>query len=180
MKLTGRSFRTRWWHTFGICSTRKCFHVVDLARLTLGFVLSFRSVHTLPAMRRSRRAPCCGQVWGLQKVAAKTTEVFRWRDCTSPLPSNVSVHIYLCCHHVDLLEATHSQGPLPCQELVRSLLQCTKVIWHAPSIVNGMQYQYECSRRISYFFGLDFIFLSFYGSELNSSQKSHGITSSYF
>ena len=140
---------------------RKWFHVPDLARLMPGFVFSFWSLHTSLVMRRNRRAHCCGQVWWLQVVAAKTTKVFRWRDHTSPFTSKVSVHVYLCCCHVDLL-AAHSHGPLPFQELVRSVLQCAKVIWHAPSVVNGMKYQYECSRMTSYLFGLDFIFLSFY------------------
>lgn len=41
--------------------------------------------------------------------------------------------------------------------------------------MNGLKYQHEYSRMIIYLFDLDFVSLSFYGSEFNSLQKAHNI-----
>ena len=87
-----------------------------LTWLIPGFVLMFWSAYTLPAVRRPKRSICTKQIWWLRIVVDKATEVFSWRDCTSPFTWKLSIQVHLSCRHLDLLEVAHSCGPLPFQE----------------------------------------------------------------
>lgn len=119
-------------------------------------------------------------MWWLKTVVVKTTELFRGRACISPLTRTVSALVYLSCRHAELLEAACSHGHSPPRSWFCQFYGARRSFGTKCHVnMNDMKCQHEYCRMIIYLFGLDFVSLSFYDSELSSSKKSHDVTSSY-